>query len=91
MRTNESPIFVKKKLREKYTSETCNCLVGMDSLPTSSEKVADVTELNSTLDKSSCSVDKEDITSNIWHLNKAIGASVAGLGTCISVNTETGR
>ena len=91
MRTNESPVFVQKKLREKDTFETCNCLVGIDSLPTSSGKVADVTELNSTLDKSSCNVDKEDITSNRWNLNKAIGASIASLGTCIFVNTEIGR
>lgn len=91
MSTNESPISVQKTLKAKDTSETCNCLVGMDSLPTSSGKVADVRELNSTLEKSSCRVDTEDITSKSWHLNKATGASVAGLGTCISVKTETGR
>ena len=65
MRTNKSLVFVQKKLRAKDTSETCNCLVGMDSLPTSSGKVADVIELNSTLDKSSYSVDKEDIASKV--------------------------
>ena len=67
MRQNESLVFVQKKLRARDTSETCN------SLPTSSGKVADVIELIPTLDKSSCSVDKEDITSKIWNLNKAIG------------------
>jgi len=89
--TNESPASGQKTLRAKDTSETCNCLGGMNSLPTGSGKVADVRELNSRQKKSSCSVDTEDITSKSWHLNKAIGASAAGLGTCISVNTETGR
>jgi len=89
--TNESPASGQKTLRAKDTSETCNCLGGMNSLPTGSGKVADVRELNSRQKKSSCSIDTEDITSKSWHLNKAIGASTTGLGTCISVNTKTGR
>lgn len=94
MSTSESPASVQKTSRAKDPSETCNCQVGMNSLPTGSGKVADVRELNSRQKKSSCSVDTEDITSNSWRLNKAMGASAAGLGTssaCISVNTETER
>lgn len=94
MSTSESPASVQKTSRAKDTSETCNCQVGMNSLPSGSGKVADVRELNSRQKKSSCSVDTEDITSNSWRLNKAMGASTAGLGTssaCISVNPETER